>query len=101
MLRGPRPTDERRSVTDRQTQRKIDRQRQNESRWLQKVLFDLGKAREAREKLSEVTGDDLNPLIVLEDGTRIPLDTLEEIIRSRIDTLMEHLGQGPHRIPRR
>ena len=88
-------------MTDRQTQRKIDRQRQSESRWLQKVLFDLGKAREARGKLSEVTGDDLNPLIVLEDGTQLPLDTLEEIIRARIDTLMEHLGQGQHRLPGR
>ena len=88
-------------MTDRQTQRKINRQRENESRWLQKVLFSLGKAREAREKLADVTGDDLNPLIVLEDGTKIPLDTLEEIIRSRIDTLMEHLGQGAHRLPRR
>ena len=88
-------------MTDRQTQRKIDRQRQNESRWLQKVLFALGKAREAREKLTEVTGDKLDPLVVLDDGTKIPVDTLEEIVRARIDTLMEHLGQGPHRLPRK
>lgn len=87
-------------MTDRQLQRKIDRQLQNESRWLQKVLFDLSKAREARVKLSEVRDESLNPLIVLDDGTKIPLDTLEEIIRARIDTLMEALGQGPHRLPR-
>jgi hypothetical protein len=88
-------------VTDQHAERRIDRQRESESRWLQKVLFDLGKAREAREKLAEVAGEDLNPLIVTEDGTKIPLDTLEEIIRTRIDTLMEHLGQGQHRMPGR
>lgn len=88
-------------MTDGHTDRKIQRQRENESRWLQKVLFSLGKAREARGKLSEVTGDDLNPLIVLDDGTKLPLDTLEEIIRARIDVLMEHLGHGQHRMPGR
>lgn len=87
-------------MTDRQLQRKIDRQLQNESRWLQKVLFALSKAREARMKLAETRGDDLNPLIVLEDGAQIPLDTLESIIRTRIDDLMQELGQGPHRLPR-
>lgn len=87
-------------TTDRQLERKIERQLQNESRWLQKVLFALGKAREARVKLSETRGDELNPLIVLEDGTQIPLDTLESIIRTRIDDLMRALGQGPHRFPK-
>ena len=87
-------------MPDRQLQRKIERQLQNESRWLQKVLFDLGKAREARLKLAEVRDENLNPLIVLDDGTKIPLDKLEEIIRARIDVLMEALGQGAHRLPR-
>lgn len=87
-------------TTDKQLQRKIDRQLQNESRWLQKVMFALGKAREARVKLAEVRGDDLNPLIVTEDGTQIPLDDLEAIIRKRIDDLLEALGQGPHRLPK-
>ena len=87
-------------TTNRQLQRKIDRQLQNESRWLQKVMFALGKAREARVKLADIKDEKPNPLIVLEDGTKIPLDTLEEIIRARIDDLMAALGQGPHRLPR-
>jgi hypothetical protein len=88
------------TVTDRQHERKIERHLENESRWLQKTLFALDKAREARIKLAETRGDQLNPLIVLDDGTQISLDTLESIIRARIDALMETLGQGPHRIPR-
>ena len=88
-------------TTGSHLERKIERQLQNESRWLQKVLFALGKAKEARTKLAETRGDQLNPLIVLEDGTQIPVDALETIIRKRIDTLMEALGQGPHRLPGR
>lgn len=82
-------------MVDTQTQRKLDRQIESESRWLQKVLFALGKAREAREKQAEITGARLDPLIVLEDGTRLPLDRLEEIILARADHLMEELGQRP------
>lgn len=86
-------------MTDRQTQRKIDRQLQNESRWLQKVLFALGKARQAREALADLPGQKPDPLIVLDDGTSVKLDALEEVIRVRVAEVMEQLGQGPHRLP--
>jgi hypothetical protein len=75
-------------------QRRIDKQREEESRWLQKVLFSLGKAREAREKLTELSGEELNPLISLDDGTQIELDKLESIIEGRVEDLMDALGQG-------
>lgn len=78
---------------DARQQRKIDKQKDSEARWLQKMLFAAGKAREAREKLTEVTGDDLNPLITLDDGKQVPLDTIEEIVQKRVDTLMDALGR--------
>jgi hypothetical protein len=78
---------------DARQQRKIDKQKDSEARWLQKMLFAAGKAREAREKLAEVTGDDLNPLITLSDGTKVPLDTIEEIVQKRVDSLMDALGR--------
>lgn len=81
---------------ERRRERKIAKQREDEARWLQKVLFDLSKARDAREKLVEVTNEDLNPLITLDDGTRVPLDKLEEIIQKRVDALREALGQGSY-----
>lgn len=82
------------SRAEKRLEQKINKQRESEARWLQKVLFSLGKAREARSKLAEATGDQLNPLITLDDGTQIPLDTLEELIKKRVDTLMEALGRG-------
>ena len=78
---------------DARQQRKIDKQKDSEARWLQKMLFAAGKAREAREKLAEVSGGDLNPLITLDDGTQVPLDTIEEIVQKRVDTLMDALGR--------
>ncbi len=81
---------------ERRQQRKISKQREDEARWLQKVLFDLSKARDAREKLVEATKEDLNPLITLDDDTQVPLDKLEEIIQKRVDDLRESLGQGSY-----
>ncbi len=80
-------------AVDTRTERKIDKQKDSEARWLQKMLFAAGKAREAREKLVEVSGDDLNPLITLDDGTKVPLDLIEEIVQKRVETLMDDLGR--------
>ena len=79
---------------DKRLQRRIDKQREEESRWLQKVLFSLSKAREAREKLTELSGEELNPLITLDDGSQIELDKLESIIEGRVEDLMDGLGHG-------
>jgi hypothetical protein len=75
-------------------QRKIDKHRDSEAHWLQKVQFDLAKARVAREKLAEAKGDDLNPLITLDEGTKVSIDQLDEIIQKRVDDLMSALGRG-------
>lgn len=80
----------------RRLQRKIDKQREIEARWLQKMVFALSKAKEARTKLVETTGEDLNPLITLDDGTQMSLDKLEEVVNKRVDTLMDSLGQGSY-----
>lgn len=85
-------------MTDqRRLQRKIDKQREIEARWLQKMLFALSKAKEARVKLAETTGEDLNPLITLDDdGTQVSLDALEDIVNKRVETLMDSLGQSSY-----
>ena len=86
--------------TDQQLQRQIHTQRDSETHWLQQMLFAFGKAQETRMKLAETTGEDLNPLIILEDGTQVPLDTLREIIQKRVDFLMQALGRRIHSRPR-
>ena len=83
-------------MTDRQRERKVQRQLESESRWLQQVLFALGKAREAREGLAETQDGELGALITLQDGTKVPLDALEEIIDQRVSDLRGELGQGTY-----
>lgn len=78
----------------RRLQRKITKQREDEARWLQKVLFALAKAHDARTKLAETSDEELNPLITLDDDTQVPLDKLEAIIQKRVDDLRAALGQG-------
>lgn len=78
---------------EKRRQRRVDKYRESESRWLQKILFNLGKARQAREQLAEATGERLAPLIELDDGTVVDLDGLETQIESRVEALMDALGQ--------
>lgn len=87
---GIRLTDEKR------LERQINSYRENEARWLQKVLFATAKASEARTKLAEATNESLNPLVTLDDGTSLPLDKLEAVIQKRVDDLREALGQGQY-----
>lgn len=88
------------SLTDaRRLQRKIDKQREVEARWLQKMLFAMSKAKEARVKLAETSDEDLNPLVTLDDGTQISLDTLEDVVGKRVESLMDSLGQGVYGRP--
>jgi hypothetical protein len=85
------------TTLDRQTQRKLDRLRETESRWLQKAAFALGKTREAREKLSDALAKALDPVITLDDGTTVTLDEVERHIRGRVETLRSGLGEGNFR----
>jgi hypothetical protein len=82
------------TAADKRLQRQINNHRENEARWLQKVLFATGKARDARAKLTEATNEQLNPLITLGNGDQISLDVLEEIIQKRVDDLNAALGRG-------
>jgi hypothetical protein len=82
-------------AVDARTQRMIDKHRGDEARWLQKTQFALGKAKEAREKLAETAGDDLSPLLTLDDGTTVSIHQLDEIIQKRVDALRQALGQAP------
>lgn len=82
-------------TVSKQQQRKIERLLQNESRWLQKVLFAVGKTREAREKLAEAKGGKLDNLIVLKGGKKVSLEDLEEALHERVVENMTALGQRP------
>lgn len=79
----------------KQQQRKIDRILQSESRWIQKILFAIGKTKEAREKLADATDEKLDNLIVLKGGKKVSLDDLEAALHDRVVENMTALGQRP------
>ena len=79
--------------------RKIENQIQNESAWLQKLLFALGKAEDARAKLAATQEAALSPLVVLKDGTPVPLGLVAQNVKRRVEELMKILGQGARGLP--
>jgi hypothetical protein len=79
---------------ERRRQRKIQQLQESESRWWQKIVFDLGKVRAARASLAEANGEKVNPLMTLEAGASIDLDEIAEIIEGRIGELMDATGKG-------
>ena len=72
-------------------QRKAQKHIVNESRWLQRVLFGLAKARQSREKLAEVHGE-APPAVMIETSEgSVSLAALEEAVQRRSDALLETL----------
>lgn len=66
---------------------------QSESRWMQKALFALGKAEDARDKLAKARNEDARPETVSVGGKDLSLDTLRDAIQDRIETLAEVLKE--------
>lgn len=63
----------------------------NESRWLQRVLFGLGKVRLARQKCAEMRGEPMSAMILETSEGPVPLSSLEEALQQRSDALLESL----------
>ena len=72
-------------------QRKAQKHIVNESRWLQRVLFGLSKARQAREKLAEVHGDTPPTMMIETSEGPVTLAALEEAVQRRSDALLDTL----------
>ena len=85
---------------ERQFERKIARQLQAESTWLQRLLFALGKVEGVRVKLVETRQAPLPPIVVLDDGTSVPMGLVAQGVRRRIEEVMKALGQGDHGLPK-
>lgn len=69
-------------------QRREIRLIQRESTWLQKALFALGKAEEARESLAELRNETPAPFKVSLEGRAVALEELEEALDDHIQELM-------------
>lgn len=80
------------SQSDRRAQRQEIRLLQREATWLQKALFALGKAAEARDRLSPEEEGDAPYLVELEEGS-VPLDAVEDALAERVKELLQHVRE--------
>jgi hypothetical protein len=79
-------------------QRREIRLIQRESTWLQKALFALGKAEEAREALAELKGDEPEAFQITVEGRDVSLEGLEDALDGRIQKLMEEVRERRRKI---
>lgn len=94
--KNPKKKPDRSAADEKRRLRQVAGHREAESRWLQKATFALGKARDARAKLSDATGQDLSPLVTLEGGEQLSIDDLGAIVQTRVDELNGILGRGSY-----
>jgi 50S ribosomal subunit-associated GTPase HflX len=77
-------------------QRQIRKERrlvQSESRWMQKALFALNKADDARSKLAKARDEEGEPQMVNIGGKSLSIDALRTAIQERVETLAEVLQE--------
>lgn len=82
------------STQDRNRQRREIRHLKNESVWLQKALFDLRKAEDAREQLADLRNEkvDTYKIPIGEDG-EISFEEIEQGLDRRIEALMKQVRE--------
>lgn len=76
------------TTATRRAKRREIRLIQNHSTWLQKALFALQKAEDARDKLADTRGDDPGPFVLNYEGKEISVDLFEEALEDRIQELL-------------
>jgi hypothetical protein len=74
---------------EKRLQRREIRLIQRQSTWLQKALFALGKAEEAREDLGQLQGKRPAGFQLSVEGREVSVDALEDALEERIRELME------------
>jgi hypothetical protein len=81
-------------LTDnRRRNRREIRQLSSESTWLQKALFALQKADEAREKVAEYRGEDAPAFVLSVGRKKIEVEEFEEAIEGRIRELLDEVRE--------
>lgn len=78
---------------DRRRYRRETQLLSSESAWLQKALFALQKAEDAREKLTESRGDEDAPFHLFPDGSTLVLEDIQEGLENRIRELLDEVRE--------
>lgn len=81
-------------MTDR-NKRLLMKAMQSESTWLQKALFALGKAAEARASVEEISGEELDELGAKANGKAklASLSDFQAAMEERVSAIMEDLQE--------
>lgn len=81
------------AASDTRQQRKEIRLIQSESVWLQKALFDLRKAEDARDKLADLRDEETEPYELTVAGEPMDVEALEDALEERIENLMKDVKE--------
>jgi hypothetical protein len=77
----------------RRQQRQEIRLLQREATWLQKALFALGKAADARDKMDDGAEDEEIPYVLDTEEGPVTLDALEASLEARVKVLMDQVRE--------
>lgn len=78
---------------DRRQQRKETRILQDESVWLQKALFALRKAADARERLSDLRDEEAAPYELVVDDRSLAMEAIEDALEERIERSIKNVRE--------
>jgi hypothetical protein len=76
------------------TRRQLMKAMQTESTWLQKALFALNKAEDARGTVSELSDDELEALRAPAKGKWASMEDFRAVLETRVETIMEELQEA-------
>lgn len=65
----------------------------SESAWLQKALFALQKAEDAREKVADIRHEEAPDFILPLNGKKLVVDDFQEALENRIKVLMDDVRE--------
>ena len=80
-------------ATDRRQRRAEIKLLSNESAWLQKALFALQKAEDAREQLADSRGEDTPDFVLDLDGDQLAVEHFQEAMENRIKILLDEVRE--------
>ena len=80
-------------ATDRRQRRKEIKLLSNESAWLQKALFALQKAEDARERLADARGEEDVEFVLELDGNELSVEEFQEAMEGRIKFLLDEVRE--------
>jgi hypothetical protein len=81
-------------MDERRRQRKEIQLQQSESVWLQKALFALRKAEDAREKLADTREEKVEPYILESQNGDLSLESIQDALEEKVKFLLASVREA-------